>query len=211
MKKAAPEIKGGALTYSGVINEKWSQLDSQSKAELVEQFHKDMEKFNKDKEDYFNSLTEEQKLKLAEAKSVLRKEKSVRKLKNARKENDIPVKPPNSYGFYFRDEIATNKYTGTFGENSKRIAAQWKEVGPQMKSKYEEIQKAAVAEYHEKMRQWEEKMIREEKQSLILKTSPSNVVSVSRAPKSPPVKESKPMAIQQGPSSRRKHKAAPTE
>ncbi|XP_059057890.1 transcription factor A, mitochondrial [Achroia grisella] len=136
----------------------WQQLDSETKAQMLKEYEKDMEDYKKIKDIYESSLTEEQKADIKKLREEMAVAREKRKLKADFKELGRPKKPMSSYFLYVQSRKETFQ-----GKNIKeyqlKMKEEWLKLAESEKAKYEKQALELMNKYKKDIEAWELKMI----------------------------------------------------
>lgn len=86
-----------------MVSAKWKECDPATREKLQKEFAKETVNFHLEKDALLNSLTEEQRKKLAKIKADKRIKKYNEKLKKEMSENHKPKKPVSAYLLFVAD------------------------------------------------------------------------------------------------------------
>ena len=87
-------------------------VDQETKIKLHKEFLQKMAKYPEEQSNYYNSLTEEQRAQLEEAKEKLKLSKQKRKDKEELKSSGKPERPATSFALYMSDQIQSRHLKG---------------------------------------------------------------------------------------------------
>lgn len=136
----------------------WQELDSETKAQMLKEYEKDVEDYKKIKEIYESSLTEQQKEDIKRVKEEMAAAKEKRRLKAEYKEMGRPKKPMSSYFLYAqsRNETITSN---NLKEYQERVKKDWLKLPESERTRYEKQARELMNKYKKDLEAWELKML----------------------------------------------------
>ncbi|KAG5684219.1 hypothetical protein PVAND_013457 [Polypedilum vanderplanki] len=161
---------------------KYADIDSEVRNKYHEEFLKEQEVYLKKRSAYENSLSDEQKFEIANAKQ----EKQDKKLKSEHKkklrENGKPKKPASAYLRFLNDTSAHHREPNqSYRDYIISVAEKWKNLPEDKKQVYIKASLKDHDAYKQEISKWELKMIRLGNTDLVREKSAIKDVSKPRA------------------------------
>lgn len=142
-----------------MVAAEWEKVDQATRDSLQTKFHEEMMVYAEEYTHYQNSLTDEQRKALREAREKAMKQKR-RKITHKKMEEMGKPKRPTTGFIRFMNEQKDKRGDIPFKEWQLKVAEAWQQLPENEKEEYTKHSQRELAEYQEKLQEWEERMIR---------------------------------------------------
>ena len=166
-----------------LIHEMWTKLDNEEKEKMKQEYLVKIAKYNAAVSQYKETLSEEDRNKILEAELEKKDLKRLEKMHSKK-----PRRPMNSFARFIHDKYAEKKLNDVstlilfdlciviqwlnncyffFQLHNQEFIAEWRNLNPEEKAKYQAQYEADKKAYEEAIIEWEAQMIRDGKEHLV--------------------------------------------
>ncbi|GIY06124.1 transcription factor A, mitochondrial [Caerostris darwini] len=151
-----------------ILASQWNQLSLPMREPFQERARKCTVLYGEAHKKYFESLSEEQKQKVASLKAEKRESRRLFRIKKALKESAVPKSPASAYALFVKSE-SKEKVIKNLSEVIKEIADKWKTLPETEKKKWEKTAQDDKHRFSSELEKWKKQMVADGKEGLIEK------------------------------------------
>lgn len=100
------------------VAEKWKSVDSDTKSKMMKEYRDKLEKYPENVKNYYNSLTDTQRVTLEAAKQEKKELQTKRKISKEIKKTGKPTRPVGSFGIFVKEQHSKETSQKPFGSVS---------------------------------------------------------------------------------------------
>ncbi|XP_046990464.1 transcription factor A, mitochondrial [Schistocerca americana] len=142
-----------------MVAAEWEKADQGVRDSLQRKFHEEMMEYAEEYTHYQNKLTDKQRQALREAKDQKVREKRKKLIQKKMQEMGKPKRPMTGF-VRFMYEQKDKRGSLPFREWQAKVAEEWQQLPDNEKEEYSKKSQRDLADYQERLQEWEERMIR---------------------------------------------------